>query len=91
LNGTSREVIAETTTDSNGYYAFDHPDIEMIVQFIKPDAYQFTKPDVGDDDRDSDADSNGETKVFQADSTAARFAWDAGLTLPMRRRYSTRS
>ncbi|RPJ26549.1 MAG: DUF3048 domain-containing protein, partial [Chloroflexi bacterium] len=79
LNGTSREVIAETTTDSNGYYAFTRPDTQAIIQFAKPDSYEFTKPDVGDDDRDSDADSNGETKVFQADASAP--FWDAGLTL----------
>ena len=80
LNGISREVVAEATTDSNGYYAFERPDTEAIIQFVKPDSYQFTKSDVGDDDRDSDVDATtGETKVFQADSTAS--FWDAGLTL----------
>jgi hypothetical protein len=81
LNGISREVIAETTTDGNGYYAFDRPEVEVIVQFVKPDAYQFAAADVGDDDRDSDAGANGETSVFRADATTSRFAWDAGLTL----------
>lgn len=79
LNGTSREVLAETATDSNGYYAFEAPGVDSIIQFIKPDAYQFTKVDVGDDDRDNDADVNGETKIFRADSTAS--FWDAGLIL----------
>ncbi len=79
LNGNSREVVAETTTDSNGYYAFERPDTEVIIQFIKPDAYQFTKSDIGDDDRDSDADVNGETQFFQIESTAS--FWDAGLIL----------
>ena len=81
LDASSREVLSETTTDSNGYYAFDRPNTDTILQFLKPDSYRFTKPDVGDDDRDSDADLNGETKVFQSDSTASRFAWDAGLIL----------
>ncbi len=82
LNGTSREVLAETTTDSNGYYAFESPNVQVIIQFVKPDAYQFTKPNVGDEDHDSDADvTTGETQPFQANSTEARFAWDAGLTL----------
>ena len=81
LDGRNRDIIGETTTDSNGYYAFDRPHTDAILQFLKPEAYQFTKQDVGDEDRDSDVDLNGETKVFQTDSTASRFAWDAGLTL----------
>lgn len=79
LNGISRAVAAETSTDSNGYYAFDRPQAESIIQFVKPAAYEFTKPDVNDDDRDSDADAmTGETKIFQTDSSAS--FWDAGLT-----------
>ena len=81
LDATSREVIAETTTDSNGYYAFDYSGAEAVVQFLKPDAYQFTQSDVGDDDGDSDADVNGETRVVQTEEIASRFAWDAGLIL----------
>lgn len=79
LDGNSREVLAETTTDSNGYYAFERPGGEVLVQFAKPDAYEFTQPDVDDDDRDSDVDANGETEMFPADSTAP--FWDAGLVL----------
>ena len=79
LNGSTREVIGETTTDSNGYYAFDRPNADVIVRFIKPTVYQFTRPDVGEDDHDSDVDTNGETKVFHADSTSS--FWDAGLIL----------
>ena len=79
LSGTSREVLAETTTDSNGYYAFERPEGEVLIQFIKPDAYQFTTSNVGDDDRDSDADTNGESIIFQPDSTAS--FWDAGFIL----------
>jgi len=79
LNGISRELISETTTDSNGFYAFNRPAGKVVLEFMKPDAYQFTKLDVGDDDRDSDANINGETKLFQADSTA--LFWDAGFIL----------
>ena len=79
LNASSREVLQESVTDSNGYYAFNRPNEDVIIQFDKSDSYQFTKQDVGDDDRDSDADLNGETKIFQADSTAP--FWDAGLIL----------
>ena len=31
LDASSREAIAETTTDSNGYYAFDLPNIEYSI------------------------------------------------------------
>jgi len=79
LNGISREVLSETTTDSNGYYAFERPDVQSIIRFIKPESYQFTKSDVDNDDRDSDAHvSTGETPIFQAGATAS--FWDAGLT-----------
>jgi hypothetical protein len=78
LDRISREVIAETTTDSNGYYAFDHPETELIIQFIKPDSYSFTQQDVNDEDRDSDANvSTGEASFFQTNSTASFL--DAGL------------
>ena len=80
LDAATRKVLAETTTDSNGYYAFDRRDNQVILQFVKPDGYQFTKPDVGDDDHDSDANpTTGETSPFQTDSTAS--FWDAGLVL----------
>jgi hypothetical protein len=80
LNGTSREILKETTTDSNGYYAFGNPGGSVIIQFVRPGSYQFTKADVGNDDRDSDVDlTTGETVIFNADSTVS--FWDAGLVL----------
>jgi hypothetical protein len=79
LDASSREVLNETATDSNGYYAFDLPVGEVTLQFEKSGSYKFTLQDIGDDDRDSDADVNGETKIFHAGSTASH--WDAGLIL----------
>jgi len=80
LDGSSREVLSETSTDSNGYYAFESPSVDSIIQFIKPSSYQFTKSDIGNDDRDSDADvTNGETQIIKANSSAS--FWDTGLTL----------
>jgi len=80
LNGTSRQVIDEAVTDSNGYYGFDRPTSESMIQFVKPDSYQFTKQDVNDDDRDSDADATtGETRIFETETSAS--FWDAGLIL----------
>ena len=80
LDAVSGEVIDETSTDSNGYYAFELPHLESKIQFIKPDSYTFTKQDVNDEDHDSDANtSTGETQSFQAGATAS--FWDAGLIL----------
>lgn len=80
VNGVSREIIEETTTDSNGYYAFDRPASETIIQFVRPDSYTFTQQDVNDEDRDSDADTvTGETQSFQISSSTP--FWDAGLIL----------
>ena len=79
IEASSREVQQESVTDSNGYYAFNASDVESILQFQIPSYYRFTKPNVGDDDRDSDAESNGETPSFKADSIASY--WDAGLIL----------
>ncbi|HEX5839344.1 MAG TPA: SdrD B-like domain-containing protein [Anaerolineales bacterium] len=79
LDGGSRQLLEETGTDSNGYYAFDHPGGDVLIQVEKTDSYQFTQPDLGDDDLDSDVSLNGETKIFHAGSTASH--WDAGLIL----------
>jgi hypothetical protein len=80
LDANSHEVLAETTTDSNGYYAFEPPDVEVFIEFVKSDIYKFTQSHVGDDDRDSDADmTTGVTESFRPDSTAS--FWDAGLIL----------
>ncbi|MFT3893564.1 MAG: SdrD B-like domain-containing protein [Anaerolineales bacterium] len=79
LDGSSHEVQQETVTDSNGYYAFENSSDDVIVQFVKTNLYEFTKQDVGNDDQDSDAGSNGEIKIFQVNDTAT--FWDAGLVL----------
>src|SRR5512133_386816 len=77
LDANNHKVLQETSTDANGYYVFEHPAGDVLLQFEKSNSYQFTKQDAGDDDLDSDADANGETKVFRVDSTAP--FWDAGL------------
>lgn len=79
LDGISREVRGEATTDSNGYFAFENPQVDSIIQIVKSDSYQFTQQNIGDEDRDSDVDSHGEMKVARTDSTASFH--DAGLIL----------
>lgn len=80
MDGNSRGVVAEAVTDSNGYFWFERPRGEVIIQFVKPEFYEFTQMNVGDEDRDSDADPmTGETRKFTADTSAS--FWDAGLIL----------
>jgi hypothetical protein len=79
LDGTSRAVLSETTTDSNGYFAFENPNVESIIQIVSPDSFQYTLQNIGDEDSDSDADPNGEIKIPTVESTVPYF--DAGLIL----------
>jgi len=49
--------IAETTTDSNGYYGFNvHKGQTYAVEFAKPAYLDFTRANTGDENHDSDAD-----------------------------------
>lgn len=79
LDAVSHDVLQETITDANGYYAFDAPKTDVLIHFDIPNNYQFTKQDIGDDDRDSDANGSGETPIVLANSNAS--FWDAGLIL----------
>lgn len=83
LDGNSRTVLGEARTDSNGYFGFDRQSGKVILQFVKPESYEFTQADIGDEDHDSDADpTTGETRSFFSDSSAS--FWDAGLILSER-------
>jgi hypothetical protein len=79
LDATNHEVLDETTTDANGYYVFDSSEIESVIQFVIPTYYQFTTANVGDEDRDSDTNENGETQIIPVNFSDTFF--DAGLIL----------
>lgn len=79
LDANSRDLLDSWTTDSNGYFAFENPNRDAIIEIVKPDSYQFTLQNIGDEDSDSDADEKGEIKIARVDSTAPYF--DAGLIL----------
>ncbi len=75
-----------TSTDSNGYYAFNLPsdadsdplDGSYEISFVVPEKFKFTTPDIGYDNYDSDADlTTGRTPAFQPHSSDR--TWDAGL------------
>ena len=82
LYGTeSGERLASTSSDSNGYYGFEvDPVVKYFLEFELPATYQFTDPNIEDDDHDSDVDpTSGQTASFQP--TTSDSAWDAGLLL----------
>jgi uncharacterized repeat protein (TIGR01451 family)/fimbrial isopeptide formation D2 family protein len=77
-NGT---VIASTTTDVNGVYAFTNlfPG-DYAVEFVAPVGFELTLQDVGGDGADSDANpANGRTIVTTLVSGENDPTWDAGL------------
>ena len=81
LRDANGGLLETVSTDSNGYYSLAvEPGARYIVEFILPDDFQFTTPNIGDEDHDSDADSDrGRTSTFTVDATAASL--DAGLIL----------
>jgi hypothetical protein len=80
-NATSGELLQNTSSDANGYYAFNiAADTGYSIQFSIPPAYRFTLANLGNDDEDSDADpSNGYTGSFTLSSPDSSL--DAGLVL----------
>ncbi|TVS07843.1 MAG: hypothetical protein EA424_29310, partial [Planctomycetaceae bacterium] len=81
-NGSAFQLLAETTTDADGFYSFPDLDISRIyfVEFVAPAGYGFSPPNVGTDDTlDSDADpDSGRTTEFTVVS-GPNLQWDAGL------------
>ncbi|MBV6394809.1 MAG: hypothetical protein HFACDABA_00379 [Anaerolineales bacterium] len=83
LRGESANaILQQTTTDSNGYYAFNVTPGKYVVEFVKPAEWKLTAQDAGDESADSDADaSTGLTRpvvVNEADILHV----DAGLVAP---------
>jgi hypothetical protein len=78
LYAPAGNALQTTSTDSNGYYAFNiEPDADYLVGFEDPAALDFTTVDVGLDDLDSDADPNtGLTAPIHV--TGSSMDWDAG-------------
>jgi hypothetical protein len=76
-------LLATTVTDANGNYLFDGLMAgDYKVNFVKPEGYVFTLPDVGDDALDSDADATGAAICTTLDAGENDMTWDAGLYLP---------
>jgi hypothetical protein len=76
--------VASTSTDSNGYYAFDATTLLIndgyTLEFKIPADYQATISNVGNDDEDSDVDpATGRIPIFYNGKTDS--SWDLGLVL----------
>jgi len=76
-NGT---LLQQTTTDSNGYYAFNVNPGRYVIDFQAPSWMQFVQKNIGDEEKDSDADpANGQTEALGLSSSLRNV--DAGLVL----------
>ena len=72
------ELLQQTTTDSNGYYAFNVGPGTYHVAFLQPDGMEFTQRDTGDEEQDSDVDpTSAWTEAIEV--TASLLNVDAGL------------
>jgi hypothetical protein len=76
------QLAQQTTSDSNGYYAFNVGAGQSYqVEFVKPAGMDFTQPNVGDENHDSDADpETGRTDPLTV--SADNRLVDAGLIPP---------
>jgi hypothetical protein len=82
LYGADGELIQQTSTDSNGYYGFNVEAGTYSIEFVKPEGWEFTEPNVGYENTDSDAgQATGRTETLRVDSDV-RF-WDTGLLPPV--------
>lgn len=74
------ELIASTSTDSNGYYGFNvEPERSYYLKFPQPTGKSFTAQDVGADDY-ADSDVDPDTGTTPAISLMNHdFSWDVGL------------
>ena len=84
LMDDKQHEIASTSTDSNGYYAFDSSGLQVgssyTLRISLPAAYQFTLPEVGNADQDSDANpATGEIKFTYSNNPDKSL--NAGLVL----------
>ena len=78
----SDNLIADTTTDEDGYYSFTEIEAgDYYIKFILPEGYVFTLQDQGSDDEvDSDADPlTGMTICTTFEDDETDLSWDAGM------------
>ncbi|MFN8400988.1 MAG: SdrD B-like domain-containing protein [Anaerolineales bacterium] len=77
LLNSAGKPIWQTTSDSNGYYGFGAEPGRYIVEVKLPAWLKFTKPNLGDEEHDSDADST--SGKIEADLQSTPLDLDIGL------------
>ncbi|MEP0805727.1 MAG: DUF3048 C-terminal domain-containing protein, partial [Chloroflexota bacterium] len=75
-----RNLLQQTSTDSNGWYGFNVEAGRYLVAFEKPAGMEFAQKDAGDESKDSDADpASGWSDAL--DVSASLLDLDLGLIL----------
>jgi hypothetical protein len=78
LYDANRQLLQQTTTDTNGYYGFNVDPGSYYIASAKPDGMEFTSKDALNDDQDSDVDpATGWTDLVNVTSSLLNV--DAGL------------
>ena len=81
LYDANNSLRQQTTTDSNGYYAFNVESGKYTLEIERPTWLEFTQKNVGDENQDSDVDqATGRSDAV--DVTSSLLYLDAGLVLP---------
>lgn len=84
LLDASGAVVATTTTNADGGYAFlGVAPGDYRVKFFSPDGYEFVQKDVGSWSADSDANANGVTDLFHVASGQTKTNIDAGVKMDL--------
>jgi hypothetical protein len=80
LFDSNGNFLQSTSTDSNGYYAFNVDAGNYILQFEKPNGMEFVQKNVGDESNDSDVEQvNGQSEAVTVSSSLLNL--DVGLSL----------
>lgn len=70
LYDSNRQLLQQTTTDTNGYYGFNVNSGSYYLAFAKPDGMEFTPKDMLNEEQDSDVDpATGWTDLLEASSS----------------------
>ena len=78
LYDANGKLVQTTSTDTNGYYGFNVEAGTYTIEFVKPQGWNFTLPNIGYEETDSDAgQATGRTEAIQVDSDVRLL--DAGL------------
>ncbi|GAB1471256.1 hypothetical protein MASR2M66_21340 [Chloroflexota bacterium] len=73
-------LLQQTSTDSNGYYAFNIEPGRYVLDFQAPPWMQFVQKNIGDEEKDSDANpANGQTEALEVKTSLHNV--DAGLVI----------